>query len=356
MSLMPRSRLISDSPGRRRSRSARSRRRRARPATTGRRASGSAISAPPTIPATSRPAEALPGLLRADRRRHRVLAERARRRRSRRCRRRPRAIRKREHPRGAVVRRAPAWRRTREQRHVGRGEHGRADVAQIARRAVAEPPDQAGQHGQHEAPMQRAVPARTARPARPSPGRRSSSGTSAIRMPRACASAPRSSQVATATATATMPMNDARARISRADDDARRGSTPTPIAAGRFRPAREAFGRARRLAPRRSGILGRSCSRPSDHRTQTSSSSASLCFTSSSTCATYWSVRFCEFLLRPGDVVLAGLAVLADPVQLLLGLAADVADGDLGVLALGLGDLDQVPAALLGELRDTPPG
>src|SRR5919107_4282242 len=59
-----------------------------------------------------------------------------------------------------------------------------------------------------------------------------------------------------------------------------------------------------------------------------------------------------ELLLRAVHVVLAGLAVLGDPVELLLGAAADVADGDLGVLALGASLLDQVAAALLGQLRE----
>ena len=59
-----------------------------------------------------------------------------------------------------------------------------------------------------------------------------------------------------------------------------------------------------------------------------------------------------ELLLRAAHVVLARLAVLGDAVELLLGAAADVADGDLGVLALGPRHLDQVAPALLGELRE----
>ena len=52
------------------------------------------------------------------------------------------------------------------------------------------------------------------------------------------------------------------------------------------------------------------------------------------------------------DLVLAGLAVLLDAVQLLHRLAADVAHRHPGVLALGLGLLDQFAAALLGQLRN----
>src|ERR671920_259670 len=59
-----------------------------------------------------------------------------------------------------------------------------------------------------------------------------------------------------------------------------------------------------------------------------------------------------ELLLRAAHVVLAGLAVLGDAVELLLGPAAHVADGHLGVLPLGAGLLDQVAAALLGQLGE----
>jgi hypothetical protein len=62
-----------------------------------------------------------------------------------------------------------------------------------------------------------------------------------------------------------------------------------------------------------------------------------------------------EFFFGAGALVLAGLAVLDQPVKGLLGLAADVADGYLGVLALGLDDLDVFLAAFLGQLRDGDP-
>src|SRR6185369_12411733 len=44
-----------------------------------------------------------------------------------------------------------------------------------------------------------------------------------------------------------------------------------------------------------------------------------------------------------------------DPVQLFLGLAAHVAHGDLGILALGSSDLDHLAAPLLGHLRQVDP-
>src|SRR6478672_1366773 len=58
-----------------------------------------------------------------------------------------------------------------------------------------------------------------------------------------------------------------------------------------------------------------------------------------------------ETLLRTGYVVLADLAVLLELLERLLGVAADVADRHAAVLGLGLGHLDVVLAALLGQLR-----
>src|SRR5699024_12040730 len=57
-----------------------------------------------------------------------------------------------------------------------------------------------------------------------------------------------------------------------------------------------------------------------------------------------------QIALRPGDLVLSDLAVLAQLVQCFLGLAAHTADGDLGVLALALDRFDHLLAALLGQL------
>src|SRR5262249_18941071 len=58
-----------------------------------------------------------------------------------------------------------------------------------------------------------------------------------------------------------------------------------------------------------------------------------------------------ELLLRAANLILARLTVLDQPLQLLLGLAPDVANGDLGLLALVPGHLDHVASALLGHLR-----
>src|SRR4051794_27503205 len=62
-----------------------------------------------------------------------------------------------------------------------------------------------------------------------------------------------------------------------------------------------------------------------------------------------------ELLLGTTDVVLARLAVLDEAVELLLRPTADVADGDLRVLALGPGHLHQVATTLLGELGEDDP-
>ncbi|SHS81223.1 Uncharacterised protein [Mycobacteroides abscessus subsp. abscessus] len=59
-----------------------------------------------------------------------------------------------------------------------------------------------------------------------------------------------------------------------------------------------------------------------------------------------------QILFRPAHLVLAGLAIFLDPVKLVVGLTPDIAQGHLGVLALALGLLDQLAAALLGELRN----
>src|SRR6202011_1413926 len=54
---------------------------------------------------------------------------------------------------------------------------------------------------------------------------------------------------------------------------------------------------------------------------------------------------------RPVHRTLARLAILADAVQFLHRLAADVAHRDPGVFALGFGLLDQFATAFLGQLR-----
>ena len=89
---------------------------------------------------------------------------------------------------------------------------------------------------------------------------------------------------------------------------------------------------------------------------QTSRSSASLCLSSSSTGRDVLLGDLLELLLGAGHVVLADLAVLGQPVQLVLGVPADVADRDPRVLGLLVRDLDELLAALLGELRERRPG
>src|SRR3954447_18287511 len=62
-----------------------------------------------------------------------------------------------------------------------------------------------------------------------------------------------------------------------------------------------------------------------------------------------------ELLLRAVRVVLADLAVLGQPVQLVLRVPANVADRDPGVLRLLVRHLDELLAAFLGELREDDP-
>src|SRR5690606_8653725 len=62
-----------------------------------------------------------------------------------------------------------------------------------------------------------------------------------------------------------------------------------------------------------------------------------------------------ELLLGGAPLVLGDLAVLDELADIVLGLATDVADRDLGVLALGAGDLDHLAAALLGHRRQVEP-
>src|ERR1700733_10711113 len=57
-----------------------------------------------------------------------------------------------------------------------------------------------------------------------------------------------------------------------------------------------------------------------------------------------------QVLLRPRDLVFTGFAILADAVELLHCLAADIAHRDPGVLALGFGLLDEFAPAFFGQL------
>ena len=60
-----------------------------------------------------------------------------------------------------------------------------------------------------------------------------------------------------------------------------------------------------------------------------------------------------ELLLGPVEVVLAELAVLLERLELVAGLAADVAHRDPALLGPVLHHLHQLLAALLGELAGT---
>src|SRR5882672_4287566 len=62
-----------------------------------------------------------------------------------------------------------------------------------------------------------------------------------------------------------------------------------------------------------------------------------------------------EVALGAVAVVLAGLAVLDQLVDRVLGVPADVADRDPAVLRLVPGHLDELPAALLGQLGEHDP-
>src|SRR5665647_900276 len=62
-----------------------------------------------------------------------------------------------------------------------------------------------------------------------------------------------------------------------------------------------------------------------------------------------------ELFFSAGAFVLTDLALLDEVVDLFLGLAADVADGYLGVLGLGVRELDVLPATFLCQLREVDP-
>ena len=55
-----------------------------------------------------------------------------------------------------------------------------------------------------------------------------------------------------------------------------------------------------------------------------------------------------ERLLGTSNLILAGLAILLEQIELILGIAPDIANRNSGILGLVLGDLDVVAAALLG--------
>ncbi len=62
--------------------------------------------------------------------------------------------------------------------------------------------------------------------------------------------------------------------------------------------------------------------------------------------------RLLDLALGAPDLVLRGLAFLAEPLELVVRVAADVADRDAGLLGVVLAQLDELLAALLGERRE----
>src|SRR5688572_21798971 len=112
-------------------------------------------------------------------------------------------------------------------------------------------------------------------------------------------------------------------------------ATPTPIAAGRLRPARLVFSRA-------SADVG-----------SVSSDLKELGLFVLEQLVDDVDVLLgeaVETLLGAGGVVLADLGVLLGLVDRLLGRAAHAAHGDAALFGLGAGQLDELLAALLGEL------
>ena len=89
---------------------------------------------------------------------------------------------------------------------------------------------------------------------------------------------------------------------------------------------------------------------------QTSMISLFLAAQVSSICLTYLSVSFWVLFFQLLLVVLGQLTGLLHGLELIHGIAADVTDGDLGLLALLLDLLGQLLAALLGGWRERPGG
>src|SRR5262245_52866080 len=156
-------------------------------------------------------------------------------------------------------------------------------------------------------------------------------------------SAPASSTVPTAVASASTATNMCRSNSS----DARMtvpNPTPTQIAAGRFRPARDRRRTSGTIAAARSG-----------EEAVTGSDFEQLGLLVLDQIVDLVDVSIggaLQLLLRAPHLVLAGLTVAGDAVQLLHRFAADAAHGDPGLLALATGDLDHLLAAFLGQLRD----
>src|ERR1700761_2060304 len=134
---------------------------------------------------------------------------------------------------------------------------------------------------------------------------------------------------------------------------------PTAIAAGRFRPARDFFGlfcffasgcwtepSAGMSAPVSVSATASSAEGPLDLQQL-----AFFVFDQVIDLGHVLVRGLVQVLLGARNLVLAGLAVLADAVQFLHRLAADVAHRDPSVFPLGLGLLDEFATAFLGQLR-----
>src|SRR3954471_2930290 len=135
--------------------------------------------------------------------------------------------------------------------------------------------------------------------------------------------------------------------------------SPTPIAAGRLRPARvrRSGGGTACIGTGSSGeppsaswsvdIVSRADGRPSDLEEL-----GLLVLEQLVDVAHVLLGDLLELLLGTVRVVLADLPVLGQPVQLVLRVPAHVADRDPRVLCLLVRHLDELLAALLGELRE----
>src|SRR5690625_4161862 len=182
------------------------------------------------------------------------------------------------------------------------------------------------------------------------------SGSSGMVMPREPTARPNShSAPVVASSASTTKASSRRKRLRRTRASSPR---PTPMAAGRLRPARPpGRGGAGVTSERRApSWIWRICRR-------VSGGSPPVVLTGGSDLEQLSLLageevvdgvdallrQALELLLRAVDLVLADLAVLLQPVELVLGLAPDAADRDPGVLRLGLGEPDVVAAPLLGE-------
>src|SRR4051812_2495714 len=183
-------------------------------------------------------------------------------------------------------------------------------------------------------------------------------------MPAARCSAPNSSQVPITAQTASTPIHACRT-VSNATRTTAPIASPTPIAIGRSRPAREGLrscagsssaagsaepaGSADRAG---AGRRGRDAEEGMDSVTSDLEELGFLVLHEIVDLRHVAGGHAFELLLGPLLLVLADLPVLDDALQLVHRGAAHAADGDLGVLALAARDLDHVPAPLLGELRE----